>query len=117
MLEDWNRQLEKDDEMVVGYEIDRYLFDPIQKPNDDEPFENLIWWKNNGNRFPILEVVARDIHVIQVSTIASESSFSTGKGVIDPHRSSMTAKIVEELICLRNCSIQIASRGILIFLP
>ncbi|KAL6576150.1 hypothetical protein OROHE_000621 [Orobanche hederae] len=53
-------------------------------------------------KYPTLAIVARDILAIQVSTVASESRFSTGKRVIDPHRSSMTPKTVEALICLQN---------------
>ncbi|KAL6527905.1 hypothetical protein OROMI_029716 [Orobanche minor] len=102
MLEDWNRQLEEGEQMVVGSEIDRYLLDPIEKPNDHVEFKILDWWARNGNKYPTLAIVARDVLAIQVSTVASESSFSTGKRVIDPHRSSMTPKTVEALICLQN---------------
>ena len=49
-----------------------------------------------------MQAVARDVLAIQVSTVASESSFSTGKRVIDPHRSSLTPRTVEALICLQN---------------
>ena len=39
---------------------------------------------------------------IQVRTVAAESSFNTGRRVIDPFRSSLTPKTVEALICYQN---------------
>ncbi|KAL5699325.1 hypothetical protein ACHQM5_011702 [Ranunculus cassubicifolius] len=54
------------------------------------------------NSYPTLALVARDILAIQVSTVASESAFSTGGRVIDPFRSSLTPKSVEALICFQN---------------
>ncbi|CAH9113124.1 unnamed protein product [Cuscuta europaea] len=39
---------------------------------------------------------------VKVSTVASESAFSTGGRVIDAFRSSLTPKSVEALICMQN---------------
>ncbi|KAL6137442.1 hypothetical protein ACLB2K_062734 [Fragaria x ananassa] len=105
MLADWEQVLENDESMVVSNEVDRYLLDPIEKPQADkkkEEFQLLLWWKLNGSKYPNLAAVAKDVLAIQVSTVASESSFSTGKRVIDPHKSSLTPKSVEALICLQN---------------
>ncbi|KAL6208576.1 hypothetical protein ACLB2K_019525 [Fragaria x ananassa] len=105
MLADWEQVLENDESVVVSNEVDRYLLDPTEKPKADkkkEEFQLLLWWKLNGSKYPNLAVVAKDVLAIQVSTVASESSFSTGKRVIDPHRSSLTPKSVEALICLQN---------------
>ena len=102
ILADWDRELEEGDQVVVGHEVDRYLLDPIEKPPKGSNFKILDWWKVNGPKYPNLQVVAKDVLAIQVSTVASESSFSTGKRVIDPHRSSLTPKTVEALICLQN---------------
>ncbi|XP_044486304.1 uncharacterized protein LOC123211563 [Mangifera indica] len=46
-------------------------------------FDILTWWKLNDPKYPTLQRIARDILAISVSTIASESAFSTtGKGTI-----------------------------------
>ncbi|XP_061999376.1 zinc finger BED domain-containing protein RICESLEEPER 2-like [Rosa rugosa] len=102
MLEEWDKELEHGDAVVVNNEVDRYLLDPIEKPPKGVEFKILTWWQLNGPKYPNLQAVAKDVLAIQVSTVASESTFSTGKRVIDPHRSSLTPRSVEALICLQN---------------
>ena len=55
-----------------------------------------------GPKYPNLQAMGKDVLAIQVSTITSKSSFSTGMRVIDPYRSSLTPRSVEALICLYN---------------
>ncbi|XP_043818222.1 zinc finger BED domain-containing protein RICESLEEPER 2-like [Manihot esculenta] len=81
-------------------ELEVYLSEAIQEEKDD--FDIMKWWKINSERFPILGKMARDILAIPVSTVASESAFSTGGRVLDSFRSSLTPKIVEGLICVQN---------------
>ncbi|KAL8143476.1 hypothetical protein V2J09_016508 [Rumex salicifolius] len=104
MLEDWDKQLEEGEDLVVGHEVDRYLLDPIEKPKAVVKFKITQWWRDNWSKYPLLQAIARDGLPIQVSTVASESSFSTGKRVVDPYRSSMTPKTVEALIYFQNWS-------------
>ncbi|CAM8929371.1 unnamed protein product [Rhodiola kirilowii] len=102
MEEDWERELEDSDEGVVGHEVDRYLLDPIVKAVNPLDYDILEWWKTNGDKYPGLAALTKDIMAIQVSTVASESSFSTSRRVIDPFRSSLSPKTVEALICYQN---------------
>ncbi|KAL9671048.1 hypothetical protein QQ045_008611 [Rhodiola kirilowii] len=102
MEEDWERELEDSDEGVVGHEVDRYLLDPIVKVVNPLDYDILEWWKTNGDKYPGLAALTKDIMAIQVSTVASESSFSTSRRVIDPFRSSLSPKTVEALICYQN---------------
>ncbi|CAH9074145.1 unnamed protein product, partial [Cuscuta epithymum] len=65
-------------------------------------FDVLGWWKSASVKYPILALIAKDVLVVQVSTVASESAFSTGGRIIDSFRSSLTPTSVEALICMQN---------------
>jgi hypothetical protein len=51
---------------------------------------------------PLGGTVARDIFAIPVSTVASESAFSTSGRVLSEHRSRLTPDLLEALMCLQN---------------
>ncbi|XP_052116465.1 zinc finger BED domain-containing protein RICESLEEPER 2-like [Arachis duranensis] len=78
-------------------ELDRYLQEECEPYS--HKFDILNWWKVNSTRFPILGNMAREVLAIPVSTIASESAFSTGGRVLNPYRSSLTPRMVEALVC------------------
>lgn len=82
-------------------EVDIYLLESCENP-ENESFNVLDWWKINSSKYPILSYVARDILAMPVSTVASESAFSTGGRVLDPHRCSLSTRTVEALICTQN---------------
>ncbi|CAI0462515.1 unnamed protein product [Linum tenue] len=50
-------------------------------------------------KYPIISQMARDILVVPISTVASESAFSTGGRVLDSFRTSLSPEVVEALIC------------------
>nr|KJB39155.1 hypothetical protein B456_007G001000 [Gossypium raimondii] len=81
-------------------ELDKYLAEANEEFVED--FEILLWWKVNSPRFPTLSKMARDVLAIPVSTVASESAFSTGGRVLDQYRSSLTPKIVQALVCTQD---------------
>ncbi|XP_017640195.1 zinc finger BED domain-containing protein RICESLEEPER 2-like [Gossypium arboreum] len=82
-------------------ELDRYLGED-EEVNNSSSFDLLLWWKMNSPRFPILAQMARDILAILISTVASESVFSTGGRVLDSFRSSLTPLMVEALVCTQD---------------
>ncbi|CAN0905167.1 Putative AC9 transposase [Linum grandiflorum] len=43
--------------------------------------------------------MVRDIFGVPISSVSSESAFSTGGRILDSFRSSLTPSIVEALIC------------------
>jgi len=79
-------------------ELDKYLEEEKQ-PRKDPNFNVLIWWQGVGLRYPTLRKIARDILAVPISTVASESVFSTGGRVVTPHQSRLHPKTLEGLMC------------------
>ena len=79
-------------------ELDRYLDDELV-PINTENFNILDWWKVARTCYPTLRKIARDIYAIPVTTVASESAFSTSGRVLSEHRSRLTPEILEALMC------------------
>ncbi|KAL4353891.1 hypothetical protein GQ457_06G009720 [Hibiscus cannabinus] len=90
----------KQKKLKVKSELDRYLeLDIIPRtPN----FDILAWWKMNGPQFPILQVIARDIYAIPISTVTSESTFSTAGRLVNAQRNRLHPSTVEALACCQN---------------
>ncbi|XP_052290092.1 zinc finger BED domain-containing protein RICESLEEPER 1-like [Citrus sinensis] len=63
----------------VVSQVERYLKNPVEDPSNLK-LNVLLWWRVNGLRYPILEKITRDVLAVPVSTMASESAFSTGYG-------------------------------------
>jgi hypothetical protein len=85
-------------EMLFKSELDRYLEDELV-PLATKKFQVLDWWKVAGTRYPTLRKIAKDIYAIPVTTVASESAFSTSGRVLSEHRSRLTPKMLEALMC------------------
>uniref|UniRef100_A0A9I9EK68 HAT C-terminal dimerisation domain-containing protein n=1 Tax=Cucumis melo TaxID=3656 RepID=A0A9I9EK68_CUCME len=83
-------------------EVTRYMDEVRIDCIGDEYLDLLTWWKVNSSRFKIISQVVRDIYSIPISTVPSESAFSTGGRVLDSFRSSLTPQTVEALICAQN---------------
>jgi hypothetical protein len=79
-------------------ELDRHLDEELLDMHTKN-FKVLDWWKVAGTRFPTLRKITRDIFAIPVTTVASESIFSTGGRVLSEHRSRLTSKMLEALMC------------------
>ncbi|KAK1615842.1 hypothetical protein QYE76_021359 [Lolium multiflorum] len=75
-------------------ELEKYLAEDCEDIESTN-FDILAWWKTNSSRFPVLAWLARDVLAIPISTVASESAFSTGGRVLDDFRTSLTPFMVE----------------------
>ncbi|XP_024043240.1 zinc finger BED domain-containing protein RICESLEEPER 2-like [Citrus clementina] len=78
-------------------DLDMYLEDPLVKRTPD--FDVLQWWKMNKGKYPILAEMAKDLLAIPVTTVASESAFSTGGRTLSPHRSRLHPDTLEAIMC------------------
>jgi hypothetical protein len=84
----------------VYLEDDVYICEKDVNGEDiDAEFEALAWWKFNASKYRIFSKMARDILAVQITTVASESSFSTGGRVIDPYRARLSTETVEMILC------------------
>ncbi|KAL0291741.1 UNVERIFIED_CONTAM: Zinc finger BED domain-containing protein RICESLEEPER 2 [Sesamum calycinum] len=81
--------------------LDSYLNEEIE--TDESPsFSISEWWKLHTPKFSILARLARNVLAMPISTVASESAFSTGGHVIDDFRASLTPKMAQALICCQD---------------
>jgi hypothetical protein len=80
-------------------ELDRYLEEETLPNYDNDNFDILGWWKLEGTRYPTLRLIARDILAIPITTVASESAFSTSGRLLSDHRSRLIPKMLEALMC------------------
>ena len=81
-------------------ELEKYLHEENEVNRDS--FDTLKWWKNNDARFPILARMARDVLAVPVSTVASESAFSTSGRILNEFRTSLTPFMVQALVCTKD---------------
>lgn len=83
-------------------DLDIYLQEEALDVEKEDDFNILKWWEVRQCRLSILSLLARDILSTPISTVPSESVFSTGGRLLDSFRSSLTPKIVEALICAQD---------------
>lgn len=77
-------------------ELELYLEEPLVPQSKD--LNVLQWWQFTP-KYPTLVKLAHDLLAIHVSTVASESIFSTGWRVLDPNRNCLAPETIEALIC------------------
>ncbi|CAN7127878.1 unnamed protein product [Brassica rapa subsp. narinosa] len=83
-------------------ELDIYLMErPVPRGSNNLGLDCsvLSWWKKNSCKFPVLSELAKDVLAVQVSSVASESAFSTSGRILDPFRSCLTPYMIEALVC------------------
>lgn len=85
----------------LASKVEQYLSVPIEDPINLK-FNVYLWWKVNGSKYPILEKTTRDVLIVPISTVASESAFGTGRRVINEYQSSLTPCMIEALISTEN---------------
>ncbi|CAN1291855.1 Putative AC9 transposase [Linum perenne] len=93
----WSMNASSED---AGTELDSYLFAKVLPRTED--FDVLLWWKANALTYPTLAMIARDVLAVPVTTVASESAFSSGGRLVSPSRSRLHSDTVEALMCAQN---------------
>ena len=83
----------------VNDELNTYLGEQLVPFNVEEHFDVLSWWKVNGSNYSILSRIARDILAISITTVASESAFSTGSRFVSSYRNKLHPRTLDALMC------------------
>ena len=83
----------------VQIELDLYLEEPLLPRTQD--LDVIQSWQHAGLKYPTLRKIARDVLAIPVTTVASESVFSTSGRIISPHRSRLAPSMIEALMCMQ----------------
>ncbi|XP_057775477.1 zinc finger BED domain-containing protein RICESLEEPER 2-like [Salvia miltiorrhiza] len=80
-------------------DFDLYFEEAVEEWNEPTQFDAIGWWKMHRMKYKILSKMACDVLSIPITTVASESAFSAGGRVIDPHRASLGVDTVQMLLC------------------
>ncbi|KAJ3696442.1 hypothetical protein LUZ61_000147 [Rhynchospora tenuis] len=83
-------------------ELEDYLGSDRDDASLDDDFDILAWWKLKAPRYPLLSKLVKDILAVPISTVASESAFSTSGRVISQWRSSLSDDTIEALLCVQD---------------
>jgi hypothetical protein len=85
----------------VACELIAYLdSDNVTAYEDD--FDLLLWWRDHKLTYPVLSLMTRDIMVVSVSTVSSESCFSLTRRIIEERRRRLLPKHVEMFSCIKD---------------
>ncbi|CAO2190093.1 unnamed protein product [Urochloa humidicola] len=93
-------RMERSSNTTTKSELDKYLSEDTE--DRDKKIDILVWWKDNAPRLPVLAKLARDVLAIPISTVASESAFSTSGRILDDFRTSLTPFMIQTLICAQD---------------
>lgn len=80
----------------VKLELENYMRMPIC-PMNRSPFT---WWKENCKQLPMMASLAKNLLVIQASSVSSERVFSTAGDVASSKRSCLSPDSVDKLVFL-----------------
>ena len=75
----------------------------------EQDFDILEWWKAHESTFPILARFAQDILAVSVSTVSSESAFSSCGSILDDRRISLKSDMIEMITLVKDWD-QVARR-------
>jgi hypothetical protein len=84
-----------------AFELAAYLDSDLVIQNDGD-FSILNWWHEHKLSYPVLSVLARDVLIVSISTISSESAFSLTGWIIEERRQRLTSDMVEMLSLVKD---------------
>ncbi|KAJ1703169.1 hypothetical protein LUZ63_002948 [Rhynchospora breviuscula] len=86
------------DENASMNELKSYNLGMVEK----HPVDILDYWKRHSSASPTLAMMARDIFAVPVSTVPSESCFSSANRILTDKRSKLGPNVFEKLVCMKD---------------
>ncbi|CAD6264786.1 unnamed protein product [Miscanthus lutarioriparius] len=68
----------------------------------DDEFDIMQWWHEHKLTYSVLSVLAKDILIVPMSTISSESTFSLTGRIIEERRWRLNPETVDALTCIKD---------------
>jgi len=62
----------------------------------------MAWWRRHQRAFPTLAMMGRDVFAVPVSTVPSESCFSSANRILSDKRSKLGPHVFERLVYLKD---------------
>ena len=62
----------------------------------------MAWWRRHQRAFPTLAMMGRDVFAVPVSTVPSESCFSSANMILSDKRSKLGPHVFERLVYLKD---------------
>jgi hAT family C-terminal dimerisation region len=95
------RDLEEDDDSQMQTNMNELVSYCLGSMKPDG-IDILDYWKRKETTYPTLTMMARVIFVVSVSTVPSESYFSSANMILIDKRNRLGAKTFERLVCLKD---------------
>ena len=84
-----------------GSDLSAYLDSDTVNQYDDD-FNILHWWHEHRLSYLVLLIIARDVMIVPISTISSESAFSMTSRIIEERRRHLGPEVVEMLALIKD---------------
>ena len=75
-------------------------------PDADSGIDQLLWWKDHQQQFPLLSYLARVVFAVPAASSKSEQVFSVAGNIVTLKRASLNPEKVEQLIVIK-CIMQL----------
>jgi hAT family C-terminal dimerisation region len=95
------RDLEEDDDSQMQRNMNELVSYCLGSMEPDG-IDILVYWKRNETAYPTLAMMARDIFVVPVSTIPSESCFSSANKILTDKPNILDTKTFKRLVYLKD---------------
>jgi len=87
--------------LAAASELSAYMDSDTVNQYDND-FNILNWWHEHKLSYPVLSILARNVMIVPVSTISSESAFSTTGRIIEERRRRLGPEMVDMLALVKD---------------